>query len=153
MIAGARLLLGVAAAVAVSTSGTATSAPQPPQLQQPPQRVAARLVPSTMPPARPSVRGAFKASLQLLPEGAILTWKLVLRGTHGAVSAAIALGRPPQVGPTLVALCSTCGRSRTRSSFVPPPLVDAMLHGGAYITIATRRQPLGVARGQIEVLR
>ena len=42
--------------------------------------------------------------------------------------------------------------TRTRSSYVPPPLVDAMLHGGAYITIATRRHPLGVARGQIEVL-
>lgn len=149
-----RVALVAVAAWAGGATAAFAAPPAPPFVPQAPVHVAARLAPAAVAPQRsPLVRGSFEATLQRLPQGGLLSWKLALTGARGGVSAQIRLGRAGEGGPPLLQLCSRCARRLARTTFLPPQLVERVLRGGATVTIATRQQPLGVARGQIEVLR
>lgn len=99
-----------------------------------------------------SVRGTFRATLRTMRVGAVLTWRLEYRGAR-RLSARIHLGRAPAPGPALIQLCSACPQKIARTTFVPPQLLTRLLAGGTYISLATRKSPLGVAQGQIRMAR
>jgi hypothetical protein len=99
-----------------------------------------------------SVRGTFRATLRTMRVGAVLTWRLEYRGAK-RLSARIHLGHAPSPGPALLQLCSPCPRKIARTTFVPPQLLPRLLAGGTYISLATRKSPLGLAHGQIRMAR
>jgi hypothetical protein len=101
-----------------------------------------------------AVRGASGTLTGLMPaDGSRLTWKLVYAKLGSApVAASIHLGKPGQFGPVLVQLCDPC-RSGGRG-------VTPLKHGtglplttrSAYVTLTTKRYPLGVVRGLLHAV-
>lgn len=99
-------------------------------------------------------RGTFTARLTLAGKKGTLAWQLAFSGLTGPATAAhIHLGPPGKAGPIAIPLCGPC---RTNSHGVfkgaiggRKALLEALLHGGAYVNVHTKRNAPGEIRGQL----
>ncbi len=104
----------------------------------------------------PGANGVFTATLTLSGSKGALTWKLTFRNLTGpALAAHVHLGAPGKPGPVVIPLCGPC-HSGAHGVFAGSlsgnsALVKALLHGGAYANVHTKKHPNGEIRGQIRV--
>ena len=91
--------------------------------------------------------GAFQAVMR--PNGQF-SWSLTYRYLTGsAVAAHVHIGRRGKVGPPIVTLCTQCGFSAAGTTLIPRKFRGAVLYGGAYVNVHTRKNAKGEIRGQI----
>ena len=141
-----------------STASTAaTSAPPAGPVAKAPggkakaYKLAAKLsVGAEVPKARGARRaaGAFSGSVTLKGSAARLTWRLSFSRLSGnALAAHIHLGRPGKPGPIAIPLCAPC-KSPANGSF-SGKIPSALLRGGTYVNVHTKKNPNGEIRGQL----
>lgn len=98
--------------------------------------------------------GTFTATLTLSGKTGTLSWRLSFSGLTGAATAAhVHLGAPGKAGPVAIPLCGPC-RTNSHGTFKGPiggrkALLDALLHGGAYVNVHTKQNAPGEIRGQL----
>ncbi len=84
-----------------------------------------------------------------------LTWTLTFKNLSGRpTTATIYYGKSGKIGPAALPLCVKCQAPSAHGEYVGPyvalpTFVRAMLHNGAYVSVATRENPKGEVRGQI----
>jgi hypothetical protein len=94
--------------------------------------------------------GAFSGRLVRQGAGGTLSWRLTFRGLSGqAVAAHIHRAQPGRPGPVAVALCGPCRSGATGTAKVTARTIAALLGGGAYVNVHTKRNAGGEIRGQI----
>jgi CHRD domain len=100
-------------------------------------------------PAR--ARGTFAATLVRRGAAGTLTWRLSFQALSGnAIAAHVHLGKAGRAGPVSAGLCGPCRSGARGSARVDARTVRALLAGGAYVNVHTRRNPAGEIRGQVE---
>lgn len=98
--------------------------------------------------------GTFAATITLHGTTGTLSWVLTFSHLSGPATAAhVHVGPPGKAGPIAIPLCAPC-KSPNKGSFTGPigasiQLLDALLHGGAYVNVHTTLNPGGEIRGQI----
>jgi hypothetical protein len=96
--------------------------------------------------------GLFTATLTASGSKGALAWRLTFRNLTGrALAAHIHIGAPGKPGPVAIPLCGPCS-SGAHGVFRGPlsgnsALVKALLHGGAYTNVHTKKNPNGEIRG------
>lgn len=95
--------------------------------------------------------GLFSGTLTTTGSGATVVWRLTLARLSGiAVAAHIHRGLPGKAGPILVTLCSPCRTgARGTVTVTGQPARNAILSGGAYVNVHTKKNVAGEIRGQI----
>lgn len=95
--------------------------------------------------------GLFSATLTPTGTGATVVWRLTFTNLSGAaVAAHIHRGVTGKAGPILVALCGPCRTgARGTVTVAGQPARNAILTGGAYVNVHTKKNPAGEIRGQI----
>ncbi len=98
--------------------------------------------------------GTFTATITLHGTSGTLTWVLSFSHLSGPATAAhVHIGAPGKSGPVVVPLCGPC-KSPNKGSFTgavagSSQLLNALLHGGAYVNVHTKLNPGGEIRGQV----
>lgn len=110
------------------------------------------------PPAKDAqgASGVFTATLTLSGKKGTFLWKLTFKNLSGpAIAAHVHIGAPGKAGPIAIPLCGRCTAAAHGSYTGPiganPTLLKALLHGGAYANVHTKKNPNGEIRGQIKV--
>src|SRR5262245_12418672 len=95
--------------------------------------------------------GSFTATLTTKKRVTTVKWTLKFQHLTGTVTrAVIHFGRRGAVGPEAIALCRRCKSPATGGIYGPHPrLLKALLNGGAYVNVYTKRNRAGEIRGQI----
>ena len=98
--------------------------------------------------------GLFTATLTRTAAGATIVWRLTFKRLTGpAVAAHIHSGMPGHSGPILVRLCRPCASgARGTVKVSGQPARRAILSGGAYVEVRTKKNRGGEIRGQIAKL-
>lgn len=102
-----------------------------------------------------NAKGTFTARLTLAGKKGTLAWQLAFSGLTGPATAAhIHLGPPGKAGPVTIPLCGPC-RASSHGVFKGAiggrkALLQALLHGGAYVNVHTKRNAPGEIRGQLD---
>ncbi len=100
--------------------------------------------------------GVFTATLSLSGKKGTFLWKLTFKHLSGRATAAhVRLGAPGKAGPIAIPLCAPC-TADAHGSYTGPlganrALLTALLHGGSYASVQTKKNPHGEIRGQIKV--
>lgn len=103
-----------------------------------------------------SATGLFTATLTISGTKGTLAWRLTFSHLTGPVLAAhVHIGAPGKSGPVAIPLCGPCS-SGAHGVFTGPlssnsVLLKALLHGGAYTNVHTKKNPAGEIRGQDRV--
>lgn len=134
-----------------ATNGDAENEPAPPS----PKPLSAKLTAGEE-VSRPigvkrNARGTFTAVLTPVGASSTIAWRLTFRGLTGPAAAAhIHVGPRGKAGPVLAALCAPCKPNARGTVTVHGQAArQAMLSGGAYVNVHTKRNPIGELRGQI----
>ncbi len=90
--------------------------------------------------------GTFAATLS----GRRLSWRLTFSGLSGpALAAHVHLGKAGVAGAVAVPLCGPCASGAHSATTVSAAVSAALLHGGAYVNVHTKKNPNGEIRGQV----
>jgi hypothetical protein len=148
-------LVLVALAAPVSADGAGTgSAPATQVAEGSSYQLTAQLgLPSAKKSAR-AASGVFTATVASAGTNGLLAWRLTFKGLNGPVLAAhIRLGAAGKTGPAAIRLCRPC-QSGSHGSFpAASALLKAIVAGGTYTTIDTKRSPRGQIRGQVKAVQ
>ena len=99
---------------------------------------------------RSTAGGTFTAGLTRTSSGGRLSWRLTFHGLTGkAIAAHVHRGRPGKAGPVAVPLCGPCRSGVRGSARVNVRTRNALLGGGAYVNVHTKKNPAGEIRGQV----
>jgi hypothetical protein len=144
------IAVATAAMLAAASAGASTSA----------HLLKASLSPKAAVPAAKdaaAATGSLSAKLTVAGKKSSFVWTLTVKHLSGApTKATIYYGKPGKVGQVALPLCVKCQTPSTRGAYIgsyvaSSTFVRAMLHGGAYVEVATRKNPKGEVRGQIRV--
>jgi hypothetical protein len=99
--------------------------------------------------------GSLSGRLKLAGSDSSVTWTLKFSHLSGrAIHAGIYYGKAAKASELAMLLCNKCisgAHSYYRGSYVASPrFVRAILHGGAYVVIETKRNMKGEIRGRIK---
>lgn len=144
-------MAGLASALAVGVSANASSTTH--------LLKAAMNARSTVPAAKDATSASARMSAKFTVAGkkSSFTWTLTFKHLSGTpTKATIYLGKPGKVGQLALPLCVKCHMPTANGAYIgsyvaSPTFVQAMLHGGAYVNVATKKNPKGEVRGQIKV--
>jgi CHRD domain-containing protein len=101
----------------------------------------------------PLARGTLSGRLVVTGSSGKLAWQLELAALSGAARRAdIHLGRLGRRGPAAVTLCHPCRSRMHGTARLGAKVVRAIRNGGAYVQVATKKNPSGEIRGQLRLL-
>jgi plastocyanin len=96
--------------------------------------------------------GLFTGTLERGRTGGTLSWQLSFnRLTGPALAAHIHAGRPGRSGGILIPLCGPCRAGATGTVDVPATAMQALLSGGTYVNVHTKKNSGGEIRGQLTI--
>ena len=150
-----RWIAGAAAAIALfmagiwaGLSGAAQNVESAATLSLTAKLVAAQEVPKPRAPA--GARGTFAGGLVRTGTGGTLSWRVTFQGLSGVATAShVHLGKRGKAGNVVVPLCGPCRSGMRGTARVTAKTVTALLNGGAYVNVHTKRNPAGEIRGQV----
>jgi hypothetical protein len=102
-------------------------------------------------------KGTLKAKLTLNGKKSSFVWTLSFSHLSGKATAShLHYGKPGKAGLVALPLCVPCAQSPSHGEYRGPyvatqAFVKAILHGGMYVNIHTKRNPKGEIRGQVKV--
>ena len=114
---------------------------------------------STVPAAKDATgaSAAMSAKFTVAGKKSSFTWTLTFKHLSGVpTKATIFYGKPGRVGQVALPLCVKCQMPSAHGAYIgsyvaSPTFIQAMLHGGAYVNVSTRKNPNGEVRGQIKL--
>jgi hypothetical protein len=102
---------------------------------------------------RPAARGVLTGTLVVNGTRGKLVWQLGFTGLSGkAVLAHVHLGQYGKAGPIGFLLCRPCRAGMHGTTSVPRKVVNAIVNGGAYVDVHTKKNPRGEIRGQLRMI-
>lgn len=101
-------------------------------------------------------RGVFTAKLTVAGKKSSFVWQLSFKNLSGRATAAhVHFGVVGKAGPVVLPLCGPClvgAHGSYNGAYVATAtFLKAILHGGAYANVHTKKNPRGEIRGQIKV--
>jgi len=120
---------------------------------------AAMSVTSTVPAAKDATGASATMSAKFVVSGkkSSFTWTLTFKHLSGVpTKATIYYGKAGKVGQVALPLCVKCQMPSAHGAYIgsyvaSPTFIRAMLHGGAYVNVSTKKNPKGEVRGQIKL--
>jgi hypothetical protein len=100
-------------------------------------------------------KGTLTAKLVVAGKNSSFVFRLTFTGLSGnAVAANLRYGAPGKTGSLAMPLCTRCvsnAQGTYKGPYVATPtFLKAILHGGMYVTVLTKKNPKGEIRGQIK---
>jgi len=100
--------------------------------------------------------GVLTATLTVKGKRGVFAWKLSFKNLSGRATAArVHVGAPGKSGPFAMPLCQPCNVGAHGAFFGPfganSALFKALLNGGTYANMQTKKNPNGEIRGQIKL--
>jgi len=102
-----------------------------------------------------AAHGLFTGKLTLAGKKSSFVWQLRLSGLSGrALAARVNIGAPGKVGLLAMPLCNKC-LAHSHGAYIgpyvaTPTFVKALVRGGMYAFVTTKKNPKGEIRGQIK---
>ena len=114
---------------------------------------------STVPAAKDATGASATMSAKFTVAGkkSSFTWTLTFKHLSGVpTKATIFYGKSGKVGQVALPLCVKCQMPSAHGAYIgsyvaSPTFIQAMLHGGAYVNVSTKKNPNGEVRGQIKL--
>jgi CHRD domain len=163
--AGAALVLGLAVAALISSSGSAAplatgttseeTTEETTEAATTKYRAAISAGAEVPKPTgvKPNAGGTFSVTLTDKGSAYSVKWTLTYRNLTGRATAAhIHRARVGKPGPIVLALCTPCTSGKTGNAPVSKAIVSAMKAGRTYVNVHTAKNKAGEIRGQIRKL-